>query len=110
MKCADFFRPVRRLNDRMRFFGIAVIVLDCTPQVRHDNLGDSAVATTGYLTMIDENGEPVRINDANELTIYSYKTAAEEHGLQKEELRFVARVHLSGVGVPELDAPMLLGL
>jgi hypothetical protein len=23
-------------------------LLDCTPQVRHDNLGDSAVATTGY--------------------------------------------------------------
>lgn len=34
-----------------------------------------------YLTMIDEDGQPVRINDANELTLYPYRTAAEEHGL-----------------------------
>lgn len=32
-----------------------------------------------YLTMIDENGEPVRINDANELVIYPYRSAADEH-------------------------------
>ena len=36
---------------------------------------------TIYLTMIDGNGEPVRINDANELTIYPYRTAADDHGL-----------------------------
>ncbi|EGE59903.1 hypothetical protein RHECNPAF_178004 [Rhizobium etli CNPAF512] len=36
---------------------------------------------TIYLTVINENGEPVRINNANELTIYSYKAAADEHGV-----------------------------
>ena len=36
-------------------WGITVTVLDCTPQVRHDNLGDSAVATTGYLTLFCAN-------------------------------------------------------
>lgn len=34
-----------------------------------------------YLTMIDEKGQTVRINDANELVITPYKAAAEEHGL-----------------------------
>jgi hypothetical protein len=27
-------------SNRARFFGITVTVLDCTPQVRQDNLGD----------------------------------------------------------------------
>jgi hypothetical protein len=31
--------------------------------------------------MIDDDGTPVRINDANELTVYPYKSAAEEHGV-----------------------------
>ena len=30
-------------------------VLDCTPQVRHDNLGDSAVATTSYRALFCAN-------------------------------------------------------
>ena len=34
-----------------------------------------------YLTMIDEDGRPVRLNEANELTIDAYRTAAEELGL-----------------------------
>ena len=34
-----------------------------------------------YLTMIDDKGETVRINDANELVITPYKAAADEHGL-----------------------------
>ncbi|WP_210187577.1 hypothetical protein, partial [Bradyrhizobium sp. OK095] len=29
--------------------------LDCTPQVRHDNLGDRAVATTFYLALFCAN-------------------------------------------------------
>lgn len=37
--------------------------------------------TTIYLTMIDEGGQPVRINEANELTIYPYRSAADEHGV-----------------------------
>jgi hypothetical protein len=34
-----------------------------------------------YIRMVDQNGTQVRINDKNELTIYSYKAAADEHGL-----------------------------
>jgi hypothetical protein len=30
-------------------------LLDCTPQVRHDNLGDRAVATTGYRALFCAN-------------------------------------------------------
>ncbi len=37
--------------------------------------------TTIYLTMVDEKGQPVRINDANELAIYPYRSAADEHGV-----------------------------
>lgn len=38
-------------------------------------------SATIYLTVIDENGRPVRLNHANELTIYPYKAVADEHGL-----------------------------
>ncbi len=34
-----------------------------------------------YLTVIDERGEKVRINDANELDIYPYASAADEAGI-----------------------------
>lgn len=34
-----------------------------------------------YIRMVDENGTEVRINQKNELTLYSYKTAADEHGI-----------------------------
>lgn len=34
-----------------------------------------------YLRIVDENGTQVRINAKNEITIYPYKTAADEHGL-----------------------------
>jgi hypothetical protein len=37
--------------------------------------------TTIYMTMVDEKGQPVRINNANELTIYPYRSAADEHGV-----------------------------
>jgi hypothetical protein len=38
-------------------------------------------SATLYLTMVDEHGMPVRINKTNELTIYPYQSAAEEHKL-----------------------------
>ncbi|OJU24019.1 MAG: hypothetical protein BGN91_11260 [Nitrobacter sp. 62-13] len=38
-------------------------------------------SATLYLTMIDEHGTPVCINKTNELTIYPYQSAAEEHKL-----------------------------
>jgi hypothetical protein len=34
-----------------------------------------------YLRIVDENGTEVRINAKNEITIYPYKTAADEHGV-----------------------------
>jgi hypothetical protein len=34
-----------------------------------------------YIRMVDENGTQVRINDKNELTLYPYKSAADEHGI-----------------------------
>jgi hypothetical protein len=34
-----------------------------------------------YIRVIDENGTQVRINEKNELTLYSYKAAADEHGI-----------------------------
>ena len=40
-----------------------------------------AKSATIYLTMIDGDGQPVRINDANELVIYPYKTVADEFKL-----------------------------
>jgi hypothetical protein len=38
-------------------------------------------SATLYLTMVDAHGMPVRINQTNELTIYPYQSAAEEHKL-----------------------------
>ncbi|MBB5052706.1 hypothetical protein HNQ36_002680 [Afipia massiliensis] len=38
-------------------------------------------SATIYLTMIDEHGTPVCINKTNELTIYPYQSAADEHGV-----------------------------
>lgn len=56
-------------------------LLEAARELKEYEPGYRAKFATIYLTMIDENGEPVRINDANELTIYPYKTAADEHGV-----------------------------
>lgn len=42
--------------------------------------GYRAKWVTVYLTMVDENGQTVQIDPAGEWTIYSYKSAADEHG------------------------------
>lgn len=34
-----------------------------------------------YLRIVDENGTQVRINAKNEIAIYPYKAAADEHGV-----------------------------
>ena len=34
---------------------------------------------TLYLTVVDENGQEVRINESGEWTIYPYQSAADEH-------------------------------
>lgn len=56
-------------------------LLEAARKLKEYEPGYRAKFATIYLTMIDENGEPVRINDANELTIYPYKAAADEHGV-----------------------------
>jgi len=43
--------------------------------------GYRAKSPTLYMKLVDEDGRPVRINKRNELTIYPYRTAADEHGL-----------------------------
>lgn len=40
-----------------------------------------ARTATLYISMVDENGQPVHISEKNELTIYPYKSAADEHHL-----------------------------
>ena len=55
-------------------------LLEAARKLQHYEPGYRVKFSTVYLTMIDENGDPVRINDANELTFFPYKTAADEHG------------------------------
>jgi hypothetical protein len=55
--------------------------LDALLKLAEYETGYRAKSATLYVTMVDENGTVVRINRANELTIYAYKAAAEEHGL-----------------------------
>ncbi len=56
-------------------------LLEAARQLKEYEPGYRAKFATIYLTMVDEDGTPVRINDANELTIFPYRSAAEEHGV-----------------------------
>ena len=56
-------------------------LMEASRELHKHERGYRVKSATIYLTMVDENGEPVRINDANELTIYPYRSAAEEHGV-----------------------------
>jgi hypothetical protein len=56
-------------------------LIETARRMREYESGYRAKFTTIYLTTVDENGQPVRINDANELTIYPYRSAADEHGV-----------------------------
>ena len=56
-------------------------LLEAARQLKQYEPGYRAKFATIYLTMVDEDGQPVRINDANELVIYPYKAAADEHGV-----------------------------
>lgn len=56
-------------------------LMEAARLLRQYENGYRARSPTIYLPMIDEHGEPVRINEANELIIYPYRTAAEEHGV-----------------------------
>lgn len=55
--------------------------LEAARQLGQYQTGYRAKSAAIYLTLVDDDGEPVRINEANELTIYPYKTAAEEFGV-----------------------------
>ena len=41
--------------------------------------GYRAKWATLYLTLVDENGQEVRINEEGEWTIFPYQSAADEH-------------------------------
>lgn len=56
-------------------------LIDAARKMQEYQSGYRAKFATIYLTVVDENGQPVRINDANELTIYPYRSAADEHGV-----------------------------
>ena len=56
-------------------------LLEAARQLKQYEPGYRAKSATIYLTMVDEDGPSVRINDANELIIFPYKSAAEEHGI-----------------------------
>lgn len=56
-------------------------LLEAARLLKQYEAGYKAKTTTLYLTLIDEDGQQVRINDANELTVRTYRSAAEELGL-----------------------------
>jgi len=56
-------------------------LIDAARKMQEYQSGYRAKFATIYLTVVDENGQPVRINDRNELTIYPYHSAADEHGV-----------------------------
>lgn len=56
-------------------------LLEAARELKPYENGYRAKSATIYLTMVDEDGQPVRLNETNELIIYPYRTAAEDHGL-----------------------------
>lgn len=56
-------------------------LLETARQLKQYEPAYRAKFATLYLTLVDEDGTAVRINDANELTIFAYRTAADEHGV-----------------------------
>jgi hypothetical protein len=56
-------------------------LLEAARLLKQYEAGYKAKAATLYVPLIDEDGKPVRINDANELTVRAYRSAAEELGL-----------------------------
>lgn len=55
-------------------------LLEAARKLERYEAGYRAKWVTVYLTMVDEDGRPVRFDPAGEWTIYPYKSAADEHG------------------------------
>lgn len=55
-------------------------LLDAARQLERYEAGYRAKWVTIYLTMVDENGQPVQIDPKGEWTIFPYNSAADEHG------------------------------
>lgn len=66
-------QPLTMTELRQLFYQLSLKLAEYEPDYR-------AKFATLYLTLVDENGVPVRINDSNELTMFPYKSAAEELG------------------------------
>lgn len=56
-------------------------LLEAARELQQYEGGYRAKFATLYLTLVDEDGTPVRVNEANELTIFPYRAAADDHGL-----------------------------
>jgi len=56
-------------------------MLDAVRALKPYEKGYRIKSAAVYITVIDEHGGEVRINDANELSIYPYKSAADEAGV-----------------------------
>jgi hypothetical protein len=56
-------------------------LLEAARQLKDYEAMYRAKSITLYLTLIDEDGRPIRINDSSELTIRAYKAAADELGV-----------------------------
>jgi len=56
-------------------------LIEAARQLKQYEPGYRAKFATLYLTIVDEDGTLVRNNLDNELIIFPYKTAADEHGV-----------------------------
>lgn len=56
-------------------------LLEAARELSKYETGYRAKSATLYVTLVDDHGERVRINERNELTIYAYQSAADEHGI-----------------------------
>lgn len=70
-----------RDNAPLSMAQLAEGLLEAARELKQYENGYRAKSATIYLTMVDQDGQPVRLNEANELIIYPYRTAAEDHGL-----------------------------
>ncbi|NEJ60779.1 hypothetical protein GUK21_31900 [Rhizobium leguminosarum] len=57
------------------------VLLEAARELKQYETDYRAKFATIYLTLVNENGEPVRINQSNELTIFSYRSAADDLGI-----------------------------
>ena len=70
-----------RENPALSMQQVAEGLLDTARLLKQHENGYRVKTATLYVTMVDENGNAVRLNDKNELTLYPYNSHADEHGI-----------------------------